>query len=278
MKKNNRLWIFTFFFALIFSCNVFASDENIMAYSNFNFNTSEVRLQCGQSTTAVKFVSNDNTPLPSDIYFVSAVPYLITVDKNLKITANGETGTCYIGVFDKNGYTGRKIAVVVLRSPVKTTALTLPQKSVTLKKGEKFTLSPQLTPITSQDAVTYTSSDKKIATVSKKGVIVAKKTGTAKITVKSGTKKAIFTVKVAKTRAEQITNVPATKTLKKGKSYTLKPKTVPAKTDDTITYKSSNKKVATVSNKGKVVAKKKGKATITVKCGKVSVKCKVTVK
>lgn len=44
-----------------------------------------------------------------------------------------------------------------------------------------------------------------------------------------------------------------------------------------IKWATSNKKVATVSKKGKVKAKKKGKATITAKIGKKSYKCKVTV-
>ena len=43
------------------------------------------------------------------------------------------------------------------------------------------------------------------------------------------------------------------------------------------TWKSSNPKVATVSSKGKVIAKKKGTATITAKVGKTTYKCKVTV-
>lgn len=43
------------------------------------------------------------------------------------------------------------------------------------------------------------------------------------------------------------------------------------------TWKSSNQKVATVSSKGKVTAKKKGTTTITAKVGKTTYKCKVTV-
>ncbi|WP_417183579.1 Ig-like domain-containing protein [Blautia sp.] len=45
-----------------------------------------------------------------------------------------------------------------------------------------------------------------------------------------------------------------------------------------ITFTSSNKKVATVTSKGKVTAKKKGTAVITVKSGKIKVKCKITVR
>lgn len=43
------------------------------------------------------------------------------------------------------------------------------------------------------------------------------------------------------------------------------------------TWKSSNPKVASVTSKGKVTAKKKGTATITAKVGKTTYKCKVTV-
>ena len=75
----------------------------------------------------------------------------------------------------------------------------------------------------------------------------------------------------------QIKNVPKTLTIKKGKSYTIKAKLVPSNSEEKISYTSSNKKVAMVSAKGKITAKKKGKTVITVKSGKISVKCTVTV-
>lgn len=45
-----------------------------------------------------------------------------------------------------------------------------------------------------------------------------------------------------------------------------------------IIWKSSNKKVASISQKGKLVAKKKGKTMITAKCGKITIKKKIIVK
>ncbi|MCM1904438.1 Ig-like domain-containing protein [Blautia sp. MB18-30] len=51
---------------------------------------------------------------------------------------------------------------------------------------KKLTLKPVISPITSQEKVTYSSSNKKIATVNSSGVITGKKKGTAYITVKSG--------------------------------------------------------------------------------------------
>ena len=67
-------------------------------------------------------------------------------------------------------------------------------------------------------------------------------------------------------------------TVRKGKKVTLKPTVFPAYSDDKITYKSSNSKIATVSKKGVVKGKKKGKAYITIKSGSKSIKVKVTVK
>ena len=69
-------------------------------------------------------------------------------------------------------------------------------RKITLKKGKKQTLAPILAPITTQQKVTYTTSNKKVCTVTKGGVITAKKKGTAKVTVRSGSKKVIITVKV----------------------------------------------------------------------------------
>lgn len=64
------------------------------------------------------------------------------------------------------------------------------------------------------------------------------------------------------------------KTLTVGKTVTLKVKGTKKK----VKWSSSNKKVASVSSKGKVKAKKAGKATITAKVGKKKYKCKITVK
>ena len=84
------------------------------------------------------------------------------------------------------------------KQKVTTTKISGLKKKLTLKKGKKLTLKPVITPITSQDKVTYKTSDKKVATVSAKGVITGKKAGKAKITVTSGKKKVTVTVTVKK--------------------------------------------------------------------------------
>ena len=132
-------------------------------------------------------------------------------------------------------------------------------------------------------SVEWGTSKKSVATVSKKGLVKAKKAGTAKITVKSKadkSKKATITVKVLKKAVKNTKlKLKATKkTLKKGKTYTVAIKSMTSKTTDAVTYKSSKSSVASVDKFGVIKAKKKGKATITVKCGKKSAKLTITVK
>ena len=89
----------------------------------------------------------------------------------------------------------KTVKVKVQTVAVKTSKITV-SKNVTVRKGKRVTLKPVVTPFTSRQKVTYTSSNKKIATVSSKGVVTGKKKGTAKITVKSGSKSVKVTVKV----------------------------------------------------------------------------------
>ena len=153
--------------------------------------------------------------------------------------------------------------------------LTIDQKDVEKTYGdEAFTIHAQSKD--NESAIEYASSDEKVATVDKKGKVKAVAVGAAKITVKSGSKKAICTVTVPGTTA--IKGVKSSISVKRGKTYTLKPKLSYAGKADRVTYKSSNKKIATVSKKGVIKGKKKGTATITIKSGKVTKKCKVKVK
>lgn len=120
--------------------------------------------------------------------------------------------------------------------------------------------------------VKFTSSNKKVATVTSKGVVKAKKAGKTTITVKVGnyTKKVVIQVKKPSLKLAK-----SSATIKKGKTVKIKATATPS---GKVTYKSSNKKVATVTAKGVVKGKKKGTATITVTSNGVSKKFKVKVK
>lgn len=144
--------------------------------------------------------------------------------------------------------------------------------TVTITKGKTTILKPD----SSWKNVKYSSSNKKVATVDKKGKVKAAAAGIAKITVKSGSESIVYTITVPGTTA--IKGIKSSVSIKKGKRYTLKPKLSYTEKADKVTYKSSNKKIATVSKKGVIKGKKKGTATITIKSGKITKKCKVKVK
>lgn len=67
-------------------------------------------------------------------------------------------------------------------------------------------------------------------------------------------------------------------TMTVGQSKKLKVKGISKKRTKRIKWKSSKKKVVTVTKTGKIKARKAGKATITAKVGKKKLKCKVVVK
>ena len=170
---------------------------------------------------------------------------------------------------------------------VKSVAVTnLPAKQLTLKKGKSFTLKTKVSVSGKKvsKAVTYKTSNKKVATVNAKGKITAKKKGTATITVYSKADKK-KTCKIKVTVGTPVTKVKLNKTkanLNVGKSLTLKTTLSPKKPSNKgIIWKSSNTKIATVTSKGVVKAKKAGMVKITATAkdgsGKKAV-CKITVK
>ncbi|MEI3339223.1 MAG: leucine-rich repeat protein [Eubacterium sp.] len=169
-----------------------------VATPSVKLNLSSIPLQLKKSTTAVKVKTKLSTD--SVAKWSSSNSKIITVNaKTGKITAR-KTGKAYIIVTMKSGATA-KCKVTVQKSPVKTTKLTVNQTKVTLKlKGGKktFQITAVKTPVTSLEKVTYKSSNTKVATVSSKGKITAKKAGKATITVKAGKKVKKITVTVKK--------------------------------------------------------------------------------
>ena len=111
--------------------------------------------------------------------------------------------------------------------------------------------------------VKFKSSNKKVATVSKKGVIKAKKNGTTYITVyckKKPSKKKKIKIRVG-TPVSSI-KVSGYTSLRKGHSATFKRTTNSGATNKNVTWWSNNKAVATVNSSGKVTAKGYGEAKI----------------
>lgn len=97
------------------------------------------------------------------------------------------------GMFTTLFPTGNEVPVLAAKKAhVKSIKITNTKKKLTLEKGHRFTLKVKVkvTPNKKKyQKVTFTSSNKKVATVSKKGIIKAKKAGTATIRVISKTNK-----------------------------------------------------------------------------------------
>ena len=155
----------------------------------------------------------------------------------------------------------------------------LSNKTIRMGQKEKVSLKAKVYPAGAEQKVVWKSSKKSVVSVSSKGVLTAKKTGKAVITAAASNgirAKCTVTVKKAPKKLSLTTKA---RTLKKGKTYQIKAKFPAGTYSHKLTFKSSKKSVAAVSSTGKVSAKKKGKAVITVKTfnGKKA-KIKITVK
>jgi len=161
-------------------------------------------------------------------------------------------------------------ATATCKVTVKAPSVKFAKKSAVVYKGKTATVKATLAGVSS---VTYKSSNTKIATVnSKTGTVKGIKAGTVTITATSGKLKATYKLTV---KNPTFTLTKSSATIAKGKTTTIRSKATPV---STVTYTSSNKKVATVTGKGVVKGISKGKATITVKCNGITKKFVVTVK
>lgn len=164
--------------------------------ANMTLNVNTLNLKTGQKSTALKVGGMKNGDYVKSV--TSANEKVVTVTTYTKggavtLQAGNTTGTAKLTVTLASGL---KKTVSVTVSIIKTKSISVSKKSIKIKKGKTYTLKPTVTPATSQEKVSYVSSNKKIATVSAKGIIKAKKKGTVKITVKSGSKKVVVNVKV----------------------------------------------------------------------------------
>lgn len=132
--------------------------------------------------------------------------------------------------------------------------------------GKKISLQATVSPANATDkAVTWKSSNKKVATVNSKGVVTLKKNSGGKkvkitATAKDGSGvKATYTISSMKGKVKKVA-ISGAKTVKAGKSLKLKAKVTASKgANKKVTWTSSNKKYAKVTSSGKVKTYKAGK-------------------
>lgn len=162
---------------------------------------------------------------------------------------------------------------------VRITEVKLDKTDLTLKEGDttalKATVSPSYT--TQSKALTWSSSNEKVAVVDKTGKITAVEGGSVKITAKASngvTGVCNVTVIVPATKVSlNLTDID----LEKGDSRILTPTVEPLDTTDSVSWATSNNDIVAVDNTGKITAVAPGTVTITATAGTVTANCKVTV-
>ena len=151
-------------------------------------------------------------------------------------------------------------AVSFLPKNAEAATVRLDQKNFTLTAGERFTLNLKGT----GKKATCTSSNKRIATVTKKGCnVVAKKAGKVTITAKVGNKKLKCKVTVKKAPAKPYLTA-TSKTLRVGESFLL----IQGQYTDYESTFSYNDHIATIDQTGRVVATGIGQTKVLVNRGK----------
>lgn len=223
--------------------------------------------------------------------------------QEVTFAVDGKEGTVYRDLYNNVSYTANaqgKVTVsipkaqdggtVILAKQVTAEDIKADNTAITINKGDTKKLDVTVTPANTTSKVVWSSSDEKIAVVSKTGIVKGMEAGNAKITAalddNSG-KKVEFAVTVkasgSTTEPEKPTPTPnppqpeqpekpsdvkkvskisisgISKKIAAGKKIQLTAKVTPANAaNKKVTWKTSNKKYATVTSKGKVTLKKAG--------------------
>ena len=210
-------------------------------------------------TSAINWSSNNPsvaTVVDGKVNAVSVGEAIITAE------CNGFSDTC-------------KVTVI---NPM--TGISLNKSSLSLNKGETFTLTASKLPVDTTDntAITFSSNNEAVATVNENGLITAVANGNTIITASSGTFTATCNVTV-ENLLKGLNIDKSLVTIDKDQSIQLNVQKDPIDTSNTddIVWSSSDEKIAKVDEKGLVTGLGNGKATITASCGGFEVTCEVTV-
>lgn len=158
--------------------------------ATIRLNATSIRLQQRRSTNKIKVTMANGDSVKS---WTSSNRRIAAVNNKGVITAGRQNGTAKITVTLKSGKKA-SLNVKVQSTKVITTSISGLRSRETLKRGQKLTLKPVINPITSQEGITYASSNRNVAVVNRKGVITARAKGATRITVRSGRK--YYTIRV----------------------------------------------------------------------------------
>ncbi len=228
--------------------------------TGIKFDVSDLKLKTGEAytikTTLAPAGSTDN-----GLVWESSDTKVAIVDDNGKVTAKSSGSAIIMAKTEAGGTAYCKVTVT---QGVKGLVLNFAEK--TIYKGEKFELVVSVSPTTASElAVTWKSSNTKVATISDKGVVSGLIGGVSVITCT--TKDGGYSATCVVTVKESVTSIKlnhSSYSLGVKKNFILKATvTNETATNQKVKWKSSNKKVAVVNAKGKVTGISIGYATIT---------------
>ena len=230
------------------------------------------------NTIALKANINPDVASDKTVEWTSSDTSVATVDKD-GVVRGVKTGSTTITAKTNDGGFEASCTVNVINA-VK--GITVSDTRIALYPNKTKQLKASVTPADADNPnVVWESNDDEVATVSETGLVTAKMPGTATITVKSvdGEYTATCTVTVGK-HVSSIILSDTELTMPAGTSETLYATVMPlAAFNKTVTWVSTNPKVATVDGNGNVKAIKAGTTTIIAYCedGDVTASCIVTV-
>lgn len=249
----------------------------VVPATGISLSESQMTIEKGKSESLTATI-NPSDATVQKVYWMSSNKAVCIVDSDGKITAVGN-GTATITVLIPNGGFTAKCTVTVI-TPV--SGIKLNKTETSIRKGAKDTLTAAVTPQDASDqTVTWSSSDETVCTVDTSGNLTGIKAGTATIT--ATTKDGGFSATCKVTVTPVVTDIKLSKstdTLAKGASDTLTATVSPDDAPDKgVTWASSDEKVCTVDQNGKVAAVDVGTAVITAKTndGGFTASCNVTV-
>lgn len=238
------------------------------------------------------------TLTPSDstdtLKWESDDPAVVTVDENGMLTAVAP-GSTYVFVTAFNGSLQTCFGRVEVTVRDAVAGIQIPQSEYEMVQGEELTISPVISPDTAYNQkVTWELSNTTIASLSEvKGsdsdvTVTALEAGSVMLTAttEDGAHHASCLIRITSAQTPEpsgtagsgtsaptatpgkkvptkVKVTPSTKFLKKGKTFYVKAKVTGSTKNKKVRWTSSNKKVCTVSQSGKVKGKKIGSATIT---------------
>ena len=258
------------------TCAVTVS-EAVVPVTEISLDKDKLELTEGDTETLTATVKPDNAT-DKKVTWSSSDENIATVDDAGKVTAVKE-GT--VTITAKAGDKTATCEVIVNKKVIPVTKVTLDRTSLSLEPGETAELKATVEPDDATDkTVTWTSSDETIATVAD-GVVTAVAEGEVVITATAGDKSATcdVTVKVPFIPVEELILDKTSLELIKGDTEiitaTVKPDNA---TEKKVTWSSSDEKIATVDENGKVTATGAGETVITATAGELEATCTVAVK